>query len=184
MTKTKLSLTVCVAVILLFAGCRSADGPPFDPLDSYSGSKTLVFIYRPTPVLALGGGLAPDIIIDGEKITDLRSMGYTRVFLRQGPHVLQVKRFNLDKDKRESKYEFTIPENTKRCFLRVAVPQNSLSETVLVFTINALFSLATKTYTPIIGENGCGFDANFIDPAGAVEEIKNCRYITPDVDAL
>lgn len=185
MATTKIYLTF-IAIILFFAGCRSAEGPPFDPLETYNGSDALVFIYRPTPSYAWGGGLAPDIIIDGEKIADLSSMGYTRVFLKQGFHSLQIKRFNIDKNRRESEYEFTIPEDARRCFIRIAIP-HSLSKDFTIFAINIIFSLSTKISVPLVRETagyGSGFDMDFIDEKFALEEIKNCKYITPELDTL
>jgi hypothetical protein len=180
-------ISILAVCILVSTACRTADGPQFDPLESYNGSDSLVFIYRPTPSYAYGGGLAPDILIDGNKIIDLKSMGYTRVFLKPGSHSLTLKRAHAYKSRRESEYAFTIPENTKRCFIRIALP-HSIGQDLAALTINTTFGLATKIYVPLIAEtdnkSGSGFVMDFIDEKNALEEIKNCRYLYPELDSL
>lgn len=179
-------LSIFIALFLLSNGCRTADGPQFDPLANYNGADTLVFIYRPTPSYSYGGGLAPDIIIDGKKVVDLKSMGYTRVFLKQGSHTLQLIRAHAFKSRRESMYEFTIPANTRRCFIRVALP-NTINQEFTKLTINMTFSLATKIFVPLIAETdkaGSGFVMDFMDDKFALEEIQRCNYIYPELDNL
>lgn len=170
----------------MFAGCRTADGPQFDPLANYDGRDTLVFIYRPTPSYTIGGGLAPDIVIDGKKIVDLKSMGYTRVFLKQGPHTLQVIRAHMIKSKRESMYDFFIPTNTRRSYIRVVLPK-TINLELAKFTINLFFSLTTRISAPLITEtdkNDSGFVMDFMDDKFALEEIQKCKYIFPEVDNI
>ncbi len=175
-----------MVVLFVCAACRTADGPGFDPLLSYDGQDALVFIYRPTPSYAQGGGLAPDIIIDGQKIIDLKSMGYTRVFLKQGMHSLRVVRAHAYKNMRESEYGFVIPSDKKRCFIRVALP-NTIDRDLEILTINTAFSLATKIYIPIVHgphKEGSGFVMDFVDDTYALKEIKSCKYISPKLDSL
>ncbi len=174
---------ILLVLLFLSGACRTADGPQFDPLLSYKGEETLVFIYRPTPSYYKGGGLAPDIVIDGKKVVDLKSMGYTRLFLKQGAHTLEVKRAHAFKNRRESRYEFVIPPDKRRCFIRVILP-NALGQDLTILTINTIFSLSSKLYVPLISETEAdsGFVMDFIDEQFALEEIKKCRFISPQTD--
>jgi hypothetical protein len=185
--------SIFIIIILLFVGCRTADGPRFDPVVNYNGEDTLAFIYRPT---ITSGELAPDIIIDDKKVVDLKSIGYTKVLLKQGPHTLQVKSSGLFKSTgllkiKDTVYEFTIPANKKRCFIRIAMQERQRSTSkekfITALIINTVFSLATKTYTPLItptGEPHPTFVVDFMDETFALEEIQQCKYIYPEVDSL
>ena len=80
-------------------------------------------------------------------------------------------------------YEFTIPGNTKRCFIRIAIP-NTIYQDLAKLTINMTFSLTTKIFVPLINETdniGSGFVMDFMDEKSALEEIQKCKYIYPEV---
>lgn len=95
--KRSYSLLFPLVVILLLPGCRrAAAGPFFQPLESRSPEKAVVYIYRPLASRFRASDYhSPYLFIDNKKIAPMRVGCYTWIYAEAGKHVFEVKATTL-----------------------------------------------------------------------------------------
>jgi hypothetical protein len=74
------------SVVVALTGC-TATGPIFQEAASAPEGKGLVYLYRPSSLVL--GARSAKFFVSGQKIAELKTNGYTAVYLPEGRHVIQ-----------------------------------------------------------------------------------------------
>lgn len=180
--KRSYSLLFPLAVILLLPGChRTAAGPFFQPLESRSPEKAVVYIYRPLASRFLASDYhSPYLFIDNKKIAPMRVGCYTWIYAEAGKHVFEVKATTFFSHIAKSTLE------------KISLDVEAGNEYYLGFEQN--FEDSHPVLTPIFTLAIMGVNPDSKDPLPtyrlfwavpkeiAIPQLQLTHYMNPDVD--
>lgn len=81
-------ISLAVGGCLLLGGCATANGPRFDPHVAPDPHQGLILFFRPN--VFYGGGVAPDVYLDDDKVRSIDNGGYIEINAAPGEHVITV----------------------------------------------------------------------------------------------
>lgn len=171
-----------VAILLLPSCHRAAAGPFFQPLESRSPEKAVVYIYRPLASRFRASDYhSPYLFIDNKKIAPMKVGCYTWIYAEAGKHVFEVKATTFFNHTAKSTLE-TISldvEAGKEYYLGFEQNFEDLHPVLTPF-----FTLAI-----ILGVNPDGKDPMptyrlfwAVPKEIAIQQLKLTHYMSPDAD--
>lgn len=159
-------MILCVASFYLYSCASSGPlimgdsaGSTFEAAPDQDKARALLYLYRPWAFKA--SLVAPLIYINNEKIIILQNRGYTWLSLEPGRYMIETQYTSTWVRGRRESYAF-IAENGRTYFIRL-LPE-------LIF------------FGPFI--SGADFHLTPVQESGALNELRETRYIEPDKKQL